>query len=159
MKTFTIKLSVSLSNSKIPNCVDLVFEGWPNTTGPAVYAVDAVGVIHEMRRNFKKGNAVYRVEEFLEFDGVKIPKKVVSQHTNIESKFEVESRSSWEEVALADVGYDPKQLYATYYGLPEPDLQVLPKTPWRVPRLLLLGSALIVGFLIYYALRIQKKNA
>jgi hypothetical protein len=150
--------SVILSESKISDCVDLVFQGWPETTGPAVYSVDSGGVIHEIKISGNKYNGVLRVEEFIELNGVKIPKKVVSRLSFSDNEKEAESTCSWKEIPLTDLGYDPTQLYTTYYGLTEPDLRILPKSSWRAPWLYLIGSALITGCLIYYAVRFKNKK-
>ena len=150
--------SVILSESKIPDCVDLVFQGWPETTGPAVYSVDSGGVVHEINISRDKYNGVLRVEEFIELNGVKIPKKLVSRLSFSDKELEGTSTCSWKEIPLTDLGYDPTQLYTTYYGLAEPDLRILPKSSWRAPWLYLIGSALITGGLIYYAVRFKNKK-
>ena len=150
--------SVILSESKIPECVDLVFQGWPETTGTAVYSVDSDGVVHEINISRDKYNGVLRVEEFIELNGVKIPKKVVSRLSFSDKELEGTSTCCWKEIPLTDLGYDPTQLYTTYYGITEPDLRLLPKSPLRVPWLYLIGSALITGCLIYYAVRFKNKK-
>lgn len=139
--------------SKTQNCVDLVFDGWPTSTGPLTITVDAEGTIHQMQGTFKISPINYRVEEFTLIDGVKIPQKVVIQYSRINSDSKSETKSSWSRIALSDVGFDPKQFYVNYYGLPEPNLELIPKQDWTLPRLAILMLTLVLAGGVYYAIR------
>jgi hypothetical protein len=123
---------------------EIKLSGWPDGDGEFLLRVDQnsgqvfgfTGFIGEIKIKCD-------VEEFTDLDGVQLPCSTRMQ------SFVPNARSSaykttWEHISEDVFGYDPEQLYLTYYGLPEPELDSLPqrsKFPW-----LAIGGALAVVF-------------
>lgn len=109
---------------------EVSFPNWLPNKSSLKLTVDQEGCVCKAEAQLPNVRSTLKVEEFIVIDGVRVPKKISVFDTGIEDP----SRSwssvfSWRECSTDEAKMENEQFYSSHYGLPEPNLEILPPQP------------------------------
>lgn len=138
--------------------MEIYFDKWPNTISGMRFRFSPNDhVVEEIEGEFTGGTrGIFKVHEFYNLDGTRIPKRSSVRSINEQHKSDVEKEFSW-KVNDDRTDLHVEHCYTTFYRLPEPDL-----TGVKVERseniILWIGCAILfVGAIVYTGRKLYAK--
>ncbi|AMV32392.1 hypothetical protein VN12_09725 [Pirellula sp. SH-Sr6A] len=107
--------------------MEVLFKDWLPDGSDLMMIADESGLIYEMRTRSSQVHSTFKVLEFAYIDSIPVPRKCLIIDVSHDDASRISKATlEWTETPPAKAEVTSDQFFTSYYGVPEPDLQMLP---------------------------------